>query len=284
MKLFLLVYLYATVSLYGQNDSLFDSELIKSNNVQLVEAKFNSYRDNKIDSIFSNETYYEFNENGQLIKEIDKDYDGKSIQMYIVYNYDQKCRKNTKSEVFATEDLINYYSLMKNSYSYNDDCELFKTDFFHLGKWESSEEYNVIYEDNQIVSEEIIIKDFNSIHKKEIQYKYPSKYKVETRIFIDNELEGSYTEELDEHKNITNFCDLFPNETICGKYEYVYENGKIIKESYFVNSAVPDQIIEYEYLENGLMNKKTTYSVDENGKLILLSSTEYNYKTFKELK
>lgn len=261
--------------LYGQYDYSFDKELIKSKKVLLVEAKLTSYRKDKIDTINSNISFQEFDKNGNIIKKTFYDYSKDYITMYDIYDYDSKCLKVSNYEVFAIDDFINYYSLISNKTFYSKNCKIDSIQNYHLENLESTDFYK--YKNEDIES---ILSIENNNNFEETFYKNANKFERETIFVVNGKIEAKYIDKLDKHKNVTEFCDLVDEEKVCGKYEYVYNRNKIIKESYFNQSKKLDHVLELEYLDNGLLNKKTTYLTDENGKLILSSIVNYNYQYY----
>lgn len=261
--------------LFGQNDFIFDNELIKKNNVQSIEAKLISFRKEQIDSISSNIILYEFDKNGNVYKETSYDYFKDYVTMYGWYEYDSNCLKVSNFEIFMTEDFKNYSSLISNKTFYDKNCKVDSIQNYHLGNLESTDYYR--YKNQKIESILTIHADKTS---EEAFYNTINKFERETIVIKNGRIEAKYIDKLDKRKNVTEFCDLVEEKKACSKYEYVYKNNKIIKESYFNQYKMLDHILEFDYLENGLVNKKTTYLVNENGESFLSSIINYSYKYF----
>lgn len=280
MKVILNIFVFFILSniLFGQNDFLFDNELIKTNKVQFAQATLNTYRNEKIDSLFSNITHYEFNKLGKILKETYKDYSDELVTMYITYNYDEKCSKTNKYEWFTSEDLEEYYSLMKTQSFYDDNCELSYVEYYDLGIFVEKEEYFQKFENDKLIFEEIII---NNVDKKTLQNNYINDLTVETSIYFNGQLVEKYINFYNKNNDVIKFCDYSTSEVYCGKSDFVYNiKNQIIKESYFDQYEKLDHVLEFDYLENGLVNKKTTYLTDENGELFLSSIINYTYQYY----
>ncbi len=260
----------------GKKEIIVCEENTYDENGNLIHEKWYNTEDNYYD------TEFVYDENGFLVKEIEKRSYGVNVTEYTV---------NEKGDALTTKITFNYdgkengsviTSEFETVYEYDEEGRQTKVVNTYSNDTSTSKEY--VYNEQGDIIKQTEIDIEGKVNDSRFEYEYFENGKVRKETNILNRFgKSSMRSEYDEHGNaVREYTDENERtyeytyneqgliatklQTLDGQqmFEYTYDaNGNIIKEIRY-NPKTPDDKIEYTYTYDD-KNNRTTYSVTNNG-------------------